>query len=155
MFGKVKTWLGIEGVKIELVIPHKLKSRQSEIQGKVRLSSKNTQTVTNIEVKMIEKYSRGRNEEKLTDEYLMGTIKLEKEIIIPAEQSIEIPFTLSFKKQKSEIDKFGDSNFILGGLTKALKWIEKVSSEYRLEASAKVAGVALDPFDKAFVILEN
>ena len=80
MFGKVKTWLGIEGVKIELIIPHKISGSAKELQGKVRLSSKNTQTVTAIEIKMIEKYTRGRKDEKLTDEYLMGTIKMEKDI---------------------------------------------------------------------------
>ncbi len=155
MLGKVKTWLGIEGVKIELLIPEKLDSTLNEVVGKIRLSSKNAQTVTSIEVNMIEKYSRGRKEEKLTDEYLMGTIKLEKEISIPAEQSVELSFTLPYKQKKSEVDKLGDNNFILGGLTKALKWFEKVSSEYRLEATAKVKGVALDPFDRVIILIKE
>ena len=154
MFGKVKTWLGIEGVKIELIIPHKISGSAKELQGKVRLSSKNTQTVTAIEIKMIEKYTRGRKDEKLTDEYLMGTIKMEKDIIIPAEQAIEINFNIPFSQKKSEIDRLGDSNLVMGGISKALKWFEQVNSEFRLEASAKVTGVALDPFDKVLFLID-
>ena len=154
MFGKVKTWLGIEGVKIELIIPHKISGSAKELQGKVRLSSKNTQTVTAIEIKMIEKYTRGRKDEKLTDEYLMGTIKMEKDIITPAEQAIEINFNIPFSQKKSEIDRLGDSNLVMGGISKALKWFEQVNSEFRLEASAKVTGVALDPFDKVLFLID-
>lgn len=154
MFGKVKSWLGIEGVKVDLVLPEEIAIENKELTGKVILSSMNPHVVTAIEIKLIEKYSRGRNKEKLTDEYLLGKIDLKQEIEIPANKAVELTFTLPFDLKSSEMDELESSNILVGGVVKAMKWFEAVSSTYRVEAYAKVKGVALDPFDKQLILLK-
>ena len=154
MFGKVKRWLGIEGVKLELVIPEEISEKEKGVSGKIQFFSMNTQTVTSIEVKMIERYSRGRKSEKLTDEYVLGLIHLDQEIEVPAEEIIEIDFMLPFKIEKSEMDDIEDRSFLLRGLVKTAKWFSNVKSEFRIEAAAKVRGGALDPFDKKEIIMK-
>ncbi|MCB0680024.1 MAG: hypothetical protein KDC32_03565, partial [Saprospiraceae bacterium] len=124
------------------------------IDGSIRLYSKNEQTVTAVKVVLIEKYSRGRGKEKLTDEYQLGEINLNKRFKVPAEGMIEIDFSLPYSTVKSDMDDLADKNLLAGGLVKAMKFFEKVQSEYRLEAEAKVEGVALNPFDRKVIELK-
>lgn len=153
MFGTVKKWLGIEGVKLELILPEEIAAFDGIAKGKIRFFSMNAQTVTAIRVRMVEKFSRGRRGERLTDEYELGQISLEKVIEIPANESVELAFTLPFEMMKSEIDQMEEGNIILNGLAKTAKWIRGVKSEYSIIAEAKVKGVALSPFDKQTVVL--
>ncbi|MEZ4956317.1 MAG: sporulation protein [Saprospiraceae bacterium] len=148
MFKKVKKWLGIEGVKLELVLPELAFIEVGAVSGKIRFYSKNEQTVKLVKLVMIEKYSRGRGNERLVDEYVLGELKMDKTFDVPAENMIEIGFTLPFQKVNAPIDEFGDKNVLAGGLTKLAKAIRNVKSEYRIEAEAKVVGTALNPFDK-------
>lgn len=154
MIGRVKKWLGIEGVKLEIVIAPEQRRRSGKVEGRLRFQSLNAQTVTSIRIALVEKYTRGRGKEKLIDEYELGEINLKQTIEVPAEEIVEIPFTLPFKLIKSEMDEFGDRNFLYGGLARAAKAIQSVRSDYRLEAEAKVKGVALNPFDKKFIKLK-
>lgn len=153
MFGKVKKWLGIEGVKLELLLPDEIFEDTGIIYGGLRFTSLNDQTVTYIKVVLVEKFTRGRGEEKLIDEYELGSIDMDTTIEIPANEAIEIDFELPFEMMKSEIDEMADRNFLMGGLAKAAKWVRGAKSEYRIIAEAKVKGVALDPFDKRIIAI--
>ena len=152
MFGKVKKWLGIEGVKVELVLPETLAKNSKTIKGKLRFFSKNPQTITQIKLVMIEKYSRGRRSEQKIDEYEIGEITLEQKIHVPAEDPIELDFELPFTISKSEIDELQDTNIIFGAFARTAKWLRGVKSEFRIEVYAKVSGVALDPFDRRIIV---
>lgn len=156
MLGKVKTWLGIEGVKLELVLPEAVQTLKGEgmLEGVIQLRSMKPLTVTRLQVQLVERYSRGRRKEKLTDEYVLGRIELEHTIPIPAEQVVEIPFQLPFKLVDSEMQAFGNKNPFSGGLVSALNWVGGVHSNYRVEAEAQVQGVALSPFDKKALIVK-
>ena len=98
--------------------------------------------------------SRAKKENQLIDEYLLGDIHLEQKIKVPANETIEIDFSLPFQLMQSEMDEYEDSNIVFGGLVKAAKWFSSVKSTYRIEATAKVKGVALDPFNKKMVELK-
>jgi len=147
MFGKVKKWLGIEGVKVEIILPEDTRARDGIVQGKLQFHSMNTQTVTGIRVAIFEKYTRGRGTEKLIDEYKLGEIERNEIFEVPAGEMIEVDFTLPFKFVKSEMDEFGAKNFFFRGVASVAKLTNAVKSYYRVEATAKVKGTALDPFD--------
>jgi len=153
MFGKVKNWLGIEGVKMELVIPEEIYESAGSVTGKLRFYSKTDQTVSSIKIRLIERYSRGRKDNRLTDEYELGEINLTDSFTVPANEPLEMDFTLPFKIVKSEMDEIGEKNILSGGFVKAAKWIRNVKSIYRVEAEAKVKGVALNPFTKQIVVV--
>ncbi len=148
MFGKVKNWLGIEGVKVELVLPEETRAADGKINGKLRFFSLTAQEVTGIRLCMIEKFTRGRGKEKMTDEYKIGEVFFEKTFEVPAELEIEIDFTLPFQVMKSEMDQLEEKNFLAGGIVKLAKYFQGVQSEFRIEAEATVKGTALDPFDR-------
>lgn len=154
MFGKVKKWLGIEGVKLELILPEVVSKDTESVKGRIRFTSMNQQTVTYINIVMLEKFSRGRGDEKLSDEYEMGNLSIDEIVEIPSDEVVEIAFELPIEFLKSEMDELEDRNFILGGLVKAAKWARGVESEFYIIAEARVKGVALNPFDKKVVIVD-
>jgi hypothetical protein len=155
MFGTVKKILGIEGVKLELVIPSEVSKNQKTIEGIIKLTSLSDKNVVDsIHLNFIEKYSRGRGESKLINEYNLGDLVLTQAITISKNDIIEIPFTLRFITGKSEMDKMADNNFLVRGLVSLAKKASAVSSVYTLMAEASVKGTTLSPFDKKVVIMK-
>lgn len=149
MLGKVKQWLGIEGVKLELVLAPDFNPRMGSLSGRVRLTSKHAQTVSAIKIVLVEKYSRGREDSQLVDEYELGRHIVTDLIEVPGDGiPVEINFRLAFEPIASAVDEFGDRNPLFGGLAWAAKKLRNVNSEYRIEAEAQVQGVGLNPFDK-------
>ena len=153
MFGKVKKWLGIEGAKMELILPEEIFESAGSVTGKIRFRSMNEQKVMSVNLKLLEKYSRGRRKSRLVDEYILGEIELTDSFVIPANEFVEIDFSIPFNIVKSEMDEMQDKNIFAAGLVKAAKWASGVNSTYRVEAKAKVDGVALDPFVETDLIL--
>ena len=148
MIGRVKKWLGIEGVKLELILEEEAAAQPGMVSGLIRFTSMHSQVVTKVKVVLIEKYSRGRGKEKLVDEYELGAIELHEEVEVPAGEEVDVEFTLSYKLVRSEMDELEKRNFLLSPFVKVAKKISAVKSDYRLEAEAKVKGTALNPFDR-------
>ena len=155
MLKKMKNWLGIEGVKLELALPQEIRAEVRELHGLVRLSSLHAQTVTRIRVRLVERYQRGRGEEQLTDEYTLGQIDLDRPVAVPAAGSVDVPFVLPYVRAQSGADRLADKNILFGGLAKLAKWASQVKSDYRVEAEAEVVGTALNPFDQQPIILRG
>ncbi|MEM7298128.1 MAG: sporulation protein [Bacteroidota bacterium] len=153
MIGKVKQWLGIEGVKLELDIPEGQALANGSISGNIRLHSMNPQTVTGIRVVLIERYGRGRGEERLIDEYELGSMELKETFEVAPDSPVQKPFHLTFEALESDVDRWGNRNMLNRQFAKAARWVRKAQSQYRVEAEAKVKGVALNPFDKKTVEL--
>jgi hypothetical protein len=148
MFGTVKKILGIEGVKLELVVADKISKEAGIVSGIIKLTSlSDDNLVESISLKMVEKYSRGRGESKLINEYPMGELVKQEKVTISKNDIIEIPFEMEFVYVKSEMDKMEDNNFFAKGLVKLAKKVRGVSSEYTLRAEAKIKGTTLNPFD--------
>ena len=145
MLKRVKKWLGIEGVKIELFVPEEIKINAGMISGTVKLYSMNPQTVTSLHFKLVEKYYRGRRKSKLTDEYVLTEKEISVLIEVPAEEAIAYAFELPFEIIQSRMDQLEAKNFIMRGLVKTAKALKGVKSEYRLEVEADVVGTALFP----------
>jgi len=148
MFGKVKRWLGIEGVKIELILPEQVSGNDGVIFGKIRFHTMHTQTVKSIKLILTEKYTRGRWKNKLADLYKIAEIESVEDIVVPADDPIEIDFELPFSLVKSDMDEIGDKNIVFQKVVNAAKLLKNVKSEYTLEVEAQIEGTALNPFDK-------
>lgn len=145
MIGKVKSFLGIESVKISLEIPSKIPIDGSAFPGKIIFTSKTRQTIKSINIKLIEKYTRGRRKKKLVNEYVAGFAEFKRPFTIEKNKEVSFEFTLRYKIAQSEMDKIGSSNFLTKPLIKFAKLLNNVKSEYRVEATAKVKGNAISP----------
>ncbi len=155
MIHKFKQWLGIEGVKIELLIPESLKESDQFIDGRIVLKSKTQLTISQIQLKAVEKYTRGRGNNKKMDEFVLGTLNLEQEIVIPPSKEIYIDFALPFERIKSEMDQYSEKNILTKGIVKAAKSLHNVQSDFRVEAIATVKGTVVQPFDKKSIIIHT
>jgi hypothetical protein len=148
MFGKVKRWLGIEGVKITMVLPAAVKASSGLIEGHLKFETLHPQVITHIRVSVTEKYIRGRWKNKLADLYKLGEIELDDVIEVPADTPILIDFKLPFVVAKSPMDEWGEKNYVFKKLVNTAKALKNVKSHFYVEAEAKVKGTALNPFDK-------
>lgn len=146
MFGKVKKILGIEGVKMELTVPKGQNLKSEKITGMIKLTTQTDSIVESIDIKLVEKYTRGRGEEKLIDEYVLGEITLKEEIPIKSDEIIEVPFELEYVFAQSAMDRLADDNLLLRGPIKLAKMFKKVKSSYKIIAEAIVKDTKLHPF---------
>ena len=145
MFKKLKNMVGIEGVKIKLDLPKEIHAKTGVIAGRLYFLSKQKHTVTDVSLRLIEKYSRGRGDNRLTDEYELGRLMFDRPFQIEADEPLELDFELPFELLKSDMDSF-EGRLIIGKLATAAKMLRQVKSEYRIEAEAKVKGALLNPF---------
>jgi hypothetical protein len=148
MLGKVKKWLGIEGVKLELILPEGFRSSNEEITGLIRFRSMHEQSVQKIKIFMIERYARGRRKNKTIDEYKMGELEMDVDVSVLPSEEVDVPFTISFERVKSEMDELEEKNFLFRGIVRTAKYLKGAKSSFWIEAEADVKGVALNPFDK-------
>ena len=154
MFGKVKKWLGIEGIKVALDLPDIAFKQVEAVSGKIRFFTKNEQEVEQIKVVLLERYERGRGKDKKVDEYNIGEILLKEAFTVPADEVIELDFTLPFKLVTSQMDEFATKNIFTSSVAKLAKSVSNVKSTYFIEVTAEVKGTALSPFDKQQIILQ-
>jgi hypothetical protein len=150
MLNKVKNWFGIEGVKMDILLPDDIRSVDGLFSGILVFNALTTQEVLNVKVKMVERYGRGRGSERLVNEYVLGELFIDKSIIIEANIETKLSFAFSFKYVTAPIDDFAKKNILFKGMANMAKKMSKVNSEFRIEAEAKVKGTALNPFVQKF-----
>ena len=137
--------LGIEGAKIDILLPDELDLDGKTLEGEILITSQSDKIVEGLEIKLIEKYKRGRKDALLVDEYVLAHIKLDLMIPILANQEERLDFTLPYNKVLSEMDRIQDSNIIGGLLVSMAKKLKGVKSVYRVEATAYIKGTRLNP----------
>ncbi len=151
VFGKVKEWLGIEGIKLEITLPEDLVQSDGIISGTLRYSTKNTQQVLGTTIKLYEEYTRGRRKAKKTDTYLIAEVEISDSFMVYPEDIKEVPFKLTFNYVQSEMDKIHSKGGVTGALAGFAKKAKGVQSKYFVEAESDISGTALNPFDKVEV----
>lgn len=154
VFGKLKKKLGIEGVKLSLETPERIKKDAGMLTGQVNLTSlSDNNKILSIEIQIIEKYTRGRGHQKLIDEYAMGRTILNEAFILDKNDVVRIPFNLEFTFVPSEMDRMEEKNIITKGLVRLAKKARGVTSEYSVRAHAIVEGTTLHPHDTKIIQL--
>ena len=151
MLGKVKDILGIEGVKIEIICPDVVPDGIDKIDGMIKLTTVREQEVKGIEIKLIEKYARGRKDNRLIDEYVLGEFIINKSVKVSPDEEQLINFSMDFTRAKSAMDKLQDDSIVYRGLISVAKFFKKVKSSHRLEGIAKVKGTKLNPSAKKII----
>ena len=154
MIGKLKKFFGIEGVKLELIIPETVHRQIGYVEGKIRFQSMNAQEVTLVKLAFVERYTRGRGENKMIDDYEIGSAEIPLSLEIPVDEAVEINFKLPFQLVKSNMDEIADKNIFYRGFVRSAKYFSQVKSEFKVVAEAKVKGTALNPFDKKSIVVK-
>lgn len=146
MIKRLKNMLGIESVKIDLEIPQEIEKKDQNIKGIIILTTLSDAEVESISIKLIEKYTRGRKEDKLIDEYVISKILVEEKVSISKGEEIKLPFDLPFKIVKSPMDELQGRNFLNSFFVGIAKKLKGVKSDYRIIAEVNIKGTTLHPF---------
>lgn len=155
-FDKLKSGLGIGGVKVDLQVPAHISSTTATVNGKVVLTTKSDQEVKSVVIKLIEEWSNGRGADKKTKEYELGKTTLNEQFAIKTGETKEIPFTLDYHFLKSGNDMLKDGKTGLErGMGKFGSFMNNEKSVFYIHAEADVVSAAgmFDPSDKKEVKL--
>lgn len=150
MLGKVKNWLGIEGVKMEIETAERIRLMDGVVKGSILFQSMTDKKVKKVKIELIEKYTRGRGKNKLINEYKLGTLEIEKDLDIQANGQLRLDFKLLYNPKTSEMDAMG-RNLLLRGPVALAKMLKGAKSVYRVEVDAKVQGTALNPMARKVI----
>lgn len=148
MIGKVKNFLGIEGLQLSLAVNAKVRLSEGKLHGVLTLSTLRTQKVSSLHITLEERYQRGRGEDKLIDTYILGELFSTEELLINANEQVELPFELCFAERPTAIDRITSKSVLLKPISFLAKKTIGASSQFTLKAAAKVAGVKLHPETK-------
>lgn len=147
-FDKVKSKLGIGGVKIDLQVPGQVEKDSRLVEGKLILTTKSVQEVIDIEVKFKEEFTTGRGDEQKTKTFELGAIKLEDTFTIRPGETKEVPFALPFAVLKSNADQLKEMGGAFGAIGKLGKFAKNEQSSYFIQADVDVKAAVLDPTAK-------
>ncbi|MDQ3141631.1 MAG: hypothetical protein M3Q56_05220 [Bacteroidota bacterium] len=136
MFKKIKNWLGIESVKINF--DENIIVTEDSINGQILMRSFNNSLVTEIDIQLTEHYQKGRGKTKQRQDFILGNKLLTGEWIVSKGVSVTIPFTLSFQKIQSKIERMEEKNRFIKPISRLAKLISAVHSDYRLSAAARI-----------------
>lgn len=146
MLRRIKNMLGIESVKLTLEVPDSLHVDAKEITGLIHMTTQNDAVVESISIRLIEKYTRGRKESKLIDEYVISKILVEERVELLKDEKVSLPFQLPFQLIQSPMDQLQSKNFFSKMIVGLAKKLKGVKSEYRILAELKIKGTVLQPF---------
>jgi hypothetical protein len=149
---KVKGWLNIGGVKVLLwKYSEPLKRSNPVITGAVLLKAKSPKTVLSVEVKFIEEFTHGKDDERKTDTKVLGSYKVPEHgagLGYPLEmkpgEDREEPFTVHV----TMTDRLQNRGGMLGAIGKLGAFAASEKLEYFLVATADVKGTPFDPTHK-------
>jgi hypothetical protein len=138
----IKTWLNIGGVKLRfLELNSPLRKAGSAVAGKLLVSSKSAKHVAEIHYRLVQIRTTGSGKKKKTEEFVLGESVEKVGLDLAAGQSRALEFRLPYSWQKS----MKDMGSVLGGVGKALAFVEQQKDEYSLFAEAAVAGSLREP----------
>lgn len=141
--------MGIGGVKVELQVPGHVSKQEGLLEGKVVLTSKSDQELVNLTVILKEQYTTGRGDDKQEKEYELGKVVIPYNMQpIRSSETIETPFSLTFRMLKSDNDELKEKGGALGTIGKLGAFANNERSEFFVTAEVDVKSAALDPTDK-------
>jgi len=148
IFDKLKDILGIEGLRIEIIIPAEISKSDESINGKLLFTTKSDKTIKSITIRLIEKYRRGKAEKTLIDEYTLTEIEMDLNVDITEELPAKLDFELPISLLKSDMDRYAEGNFVAKNLVKVAKKLKNVKSDYRVEVVAILSDLTLNSIAK-------
>lgn len=152
-FQKVKSKLGIGGVKIQIEVAPQISKEEGKVVGKFILTTKSDQEIKEMKVALLEKYSTGRGDDQETKEFTLGSQKWNDTFSIKEGETKEIAFEFEFVELKSNNDELKEKGGALGAIGSLGKFAKAEKSSFFVEVDVDVKAAALDPTEEVEVRL--
>jgi hypothetical protein len=144
IFGKIKQFLGIGTIKMELDMQPTVDLDSKLLTGKLKITGKSDQTIKEIELSFDEDFSTGKGDDKSSSKLNWGKMTLQG-FDIKKDEVKEIEFELPFSYAKSSNEAMADKGGVVGGLGKVGSFLDGEKQKYEITATASVKGVTLLP----------
>lgn len=146
-FQKIKNKLGIGGIKVSIDMPEEISKEAGVAKGKFTLTTKSDQAVKTIKVNLVEKYTTGRGEDKITKEFIVGSQKFDESFAIKPSEHRVFEFDFTFEISKSSQDILLEIGGELGKIGSLGKFANNKKSEFVLEVSIDVTSAPINPYE--------
>lgn len=143
IFEGIKNWIDKNQLEIKLNTFESYAKGSGIIKAEIHILSSKELLVTSWEIKLVEKYSRGRGKDAKTDFYQLGKLQENKAILISSNVLKEIPVSISFQYQHTPIERW-ESNPVGRGISFLLKTLKQVDSTFELELRLSIEGYKAD-----------
>lgn len=143
-WSRIKQWFGIGGVRFALQVAPSSSKRSGVIQGKLRVSSKTSQVLKGLQLKLEENWQRGGGEEKTRKTFQLGVLALPG-FSVQAGETKTLEFALPFQLIKSPEESSRNKPAPRGMLEKLSSFVSAERSDYFLVVSGDVLGTAFGP----------
>lgn len=153
IFQKIKSKLGIGGVKIQIDMPGQISIEGGMVEGRFTLTTKSDQEIKSMEVNLIERYTTGRGDDKKTKEFTLGSQKYNAESAIKTGEQQVHDYSFPFELLKSTNDELAEKGGAMGKIGKLGKFAKNEKSEYVVEVNVDVKAAAIDPTEEVDVKL--
>lgn len=144
ILGKIKQFLGIGTIKMELDMQPTIDLESRLLTGKLRVTGKSDQAIKDIELSFDETFSTGKSDDKSSSKLNWGKTSIAG-FDIKKEEVKEIEFELPFTYAKSSNEAMADKGGLVGGLGKVGSFLDGEKQKYEITATANVKGVTLPP----------
>jgi|SRR5664279_636617 len=148
MFGKLKQFVGMVGVDVQLELEQQLPLSADSVSGLIRISAKQEQQITKVKATMKQAIHEGTGSERQVRDYYIGEVDVvTTPFTIKPNEILEYKFTLPFSRRRTFDQSMAEQGGILGALGTAGKFMDNEQDNFWVNAVADVKGAALDPSD--------
>jgi len=151
MFGRIKKWLGIEGIKMRLLTLDVYPRDVDTLNGELEFISQGEHTISFIRLKLVEKYIKGRGDNVEVEEYELGRLILDQPVRVTKDQPQTILFKIPFDFVQSPIEKMASKGPLRRGIASLAKSFKGVRSEFRVEVEAVLDNDYTIPMEKRVI----
>ena len=148
MFGKLKQLVGMVGVNVQLELEQQLALADDTVQGLIRVTAKQEQTITSVKATMKQSIREGTGENRTWRDYYIGEVMATSTpFTIKVGETKEFPFTLEFSRRRTFDQSMAEHGGVFGALGTIGKVMDNEQDTFWANAVADVKGAALDPSD--------
>lgn len=145
-FGKIKQMLGIGTVKVKLNMGDSFDSSANVLTGTIQVIGKSDQIAKDIQIEFKETVTTGKNDNKTTKHYDLGSLTLPG-FEIKKDQTLDFPFELTYVYGKTTNEAMADKGGLVGGLGKLGAMMDNEKHDYQVTATVHLEGVKISPMD--------
>ena len=149
-FDKIKGWLNIGGIKVQLQgVPSSLSKVEGKAAGSIVLTTKSDKHVLKLTAELVEEKTTGRGDDKKTKKQTLGQWVKDGAFDIKTDATETYEFEFDYQIPQGLKDAGG----ALGAVGKLGAFASAEKIEYYIVAECDVKGTAMDPSARSKVVL--
>ena len=153
MFSFIKEAFGKDGIKMFLHLAPAYPKQIATINGQVEFVSQKDKWVNQLEVNLLEEYSRGRGRERRQETLILGTWSIQ-DLSLKAGGDTYLSFAIEFDLLRSPMQVLAEEgNPLIRPLARLAQSLKGVESRFYVQARASVADTRLDLLERREIIL--